>query len=65
MLKLAALAGRVANCLVAEAKRAYMACMAGEIMDNRGRGEAAWRWPSIHAEGRKFGLISGVLCVVA
>ncbi|MEZ5689497.1 MAG: phosphatidylserine decarboxylase [Caenibius sp.] len=39
--------------------------MAGEIMDNRGRGEAAWRWPSIHAEGRKFGLISGVLCVVA
>lgn len=54
-----------ANCLVGGAKRAYMARMAGEIMDNRGRGEAAWRWPSIHSEGRKFGLISGVLCVVA
>ncbi len=31
--------------------------MAGELKDNRGRGEAEWRWPSIHPEGRKFGLI--------
>ena len=31
--------------------------MAGELKDNRGRGEAEWRWPSVHPEGRKFGLI--------
>jgi len=31
--------------------------MSGEIVDNRGRGDAAWRWPSIHPEGRKYGLI--------
>lgn len=31
--------------------------MAGELRDNRGRGEAEWSWPSIHPEGRKFGLI--------
>lgn len=27
-------------------------------MDNKGRGDAAWQWPSIHPEGRKFGLIA-------
>ncbi len=32
--------------------------MAGEILDNKGRGEASWNWPSIHPEGRKFGLIA-------
>jgi phosphatidylserine decarboxylase len=32
--------------------------MAGELRDNRGRGEAAWNWPAIHPEGRKFGLIA-------
>jgi len=42
-----------------------MSPMAGEIMDNRGRGEAAWRWPTIHAEGRKFGLIAAAICLVA
>ena len=31
--------------------------MSGEIVDNRGRGEASWSWPSIHPEGRKYGLI--------
>mgnify|MGYP000073688793 CR=1 FL=1 len=30
--------------------------MAGELKDNRGRGEAEWNWPAIHPEGRKFGL---------
>ena len=30
--------------------------MAGEILDNKGRGEAGWNWPAIHPEGRKFGL---------
>jgi phosphatidylserine decarboxylase len=32
--------------------------MAGEILDNKGRGDAAWSWPAIHPEGRKFGLIA-------
>ena len=32
--------------------------MAGEILDNRGRGDASWTWPTIHPEGRKFGLIA-------
>ena len=32
--------------------------MAGEILDNQGRGDAAVAWPSIHPEGRKFGLIA-------
>ncbi|WP_133364927.1 phosphatidylserine decarboxylase [Qipengyuania sediminis] len=32
--------------------------MAGDLVDNRGRGEAGWVWPPIHPEGRKFGLIA-------
>ena len=32
--------------------------MSGEITDNRGRGEASWKWPSVHPEGRKFALIA-------
>ena len=32
--------------------------MAGEILDNVGRGEASWSWPPIHPEGRKYGLIA-------
>lgn len=32
--------------------------MAGELLDNRGRGDAEWSWPAIHPEGRKFGLIA-------
>lgn len=43
--------------------------MAGEIMDNKGRGEASWSWPSIHPEGRKFALaaaaLSGVFAFMA
>ncbi|WP_338466361.1 phosphatidylserine decarboxylase [Novosphingobium sp. ZN18A2] len=38
--------------------------MAGEILDNRGSGSAGWSWPAIHPEGRKFALISAVVCVV-
>ena len=30
--------------------------MAGEILDNQGRGDAGWTWPAIHPEGRKFGV---------
>lgn len=37
--------------------------MAGEILDNQGRGEAAWRWPAIHPEGRKFGAIVAAVCL--
>jgi phosphatidylserine decarboxylase len=32
--------------------------MAGEILDNQGRGEATWNWPRVHPEGRRFGLIA-------
>ena len=39
--------------------------MAGDLLDNRGRGDASWQWPAIHPEGRKFGLIAvGVALVV-
>ena len=39
--------------------------MAGDILDNRGRGEAAWGWPSVHPEGRKFALAAAVVCAGA
>ena len=32
--------------------------MAGEILDNKGRGDVSWSWPPIHPEGRKFGIIA-------
>ena len=32
--------------------------MPGELLDNQGRGDASWSLPSIHPEGRKFGLIA-------
>lgn len=35
--------------------------MAGDILDNHGRGAASWSWPPIHPEGRKFALIAGAL----
>jgi phosphatidylserine decarboxylase len=35
--------------------------MAGDILDNHGRGAASWSWPSIHPEGRKFALIAAAL----
>ena len=36
--------------------------MGGDILDNRGRGEAAWSWPAVHPEGRKFALAAAALC---
>jgi phosphatidylserine decarboxylase len=39
--------------------------MAGEILDNRGRGSTHWQWPAIHPEGRKFGLITAAAALVA
>lgn len=38
--------------------------MPGDILDNQGRGDASWQWPSIHPEGRKFGAIAGVIALV-
>lgn len=38
--------------------------MAGEILDNQGRGEAGWTWPAIHPEGRKFGVIAIAISLV-
>ena len=39
--------------------------MAGDILDNRGRGEATWSWPTVHPEGRVFGLIAAALSLTA
>lgn len=38
--------------------------MAGEILDNQGRGEAGWSWPPIHPEGRKYGVIAVAISLV-
>lgn len=38
--------------------------MAGELLDNRGRGDAVWSWPPIHPEGRKFGLATIAISLV-
>lgn len=38
--------------------------MPGEILDNQGRGEATWNWPSVHPEGRKFALIAAAVCAL-
>ena len=34
--------------------------MAGELVDNQGKGHAGWTWPAIHPEGRKFALVTAV-----
>ena len=39
--------------------------MPGENLDNQGRGEASWQWPSIHPEGRKFAAIAAGLSLLA
>jgi phosphatidylserine decarboxylase len=41
-----------------------MAPMRGETVDNRGLGEASWRWPPIHSEAWVFAAISAVLSLV-
>lgn len=41
-----------------------MAPMPGDILDNQGKGEAGWNWPSVHPEGRKFALVSAAVCAV-
>lgn len=42
-----------------------MGPMSGEILDNRGRGNAGWSWPAVHPEGRKFGLIVAAVSATA
>ncbi len=39
--------------------------MPGQILDNRGRGEASWNWPRVHPEGRKFALIAAAVSLAA
>ncbi|MEP3050071.1 MAG: phosphatidylserine decarboxylase [Erythrobacter sp.] len=38
--------------------------MAGEILDNQGRGDVSWSWPPIHPEGRKYGVIAVVISLI-
>lgn len=38
--------------------------MAGELRDNRGRGDAEWGFPAIHPEGRKFGIAAVGIALV-
>ncbi|MEJ2408968.1 MAG: phosphatidylserine decarboxylase [Novosphingobium sp.] len=38
--------------------------MPSDILDNQGRGEASWQWPSVHNEGRKFGAIAGGIALI-
>lgn len=38
--------------------------MSGELRDNRGRGDAEWGFPAIHPEGRKYGVISGLVALL-
>ncbi|WEK46738.1 MAG: phosphatidylserine decarboxylase [Candidatus Andeanibacterium colombiense] len=37
--------------------------MAGEILDNKGRGDVSWGWPPIHPEGRKYGAIAAAVSI--
>ena len=39
--------------------------MPGQILDNQGKGEAGWHWPSVHPEGRKFALIVAAVSALA
>lgn len=39
--------------------------MPGDILDNRGRGDAGWNWPPVHPEGRKFALMTAAASLIA
>ena len=39
--------------------------MSGEVLDNQGRGEPEWRWPSIHPEAYRFAAVAAVLCALS
>ncbi|MEZ5679924.1 MAG: phosphatidylserine decarboxylase [Erythrobacter sp.] len=38
--------------------------MPGDLLDNQGRGDVRWSLPTIHPEGRKFGVISVAISLV-
>jgi phosphatidylserine decarboxylase len=38
--------------------------MAGEILDNQGKGDVSWSWPPIHREGIKFGSLAVGLSLI-
>lgn len=38
--------------------------MSGELLDNQGAGHAAWQWPSVHPEARKFAAVSGTAALI-
>ena len=38
--------------------------MAGDLLDNQGRGDVRWSLPSIHPEGRKYGVIATLVSLV-
>ena len=39
--------------------------MSGDLLDNKGRGDAGWQWPAIHPEGRKYGLMTAAVSLFA
>ena len=39
--------------------------MSGDLLDNKGRGDAGWEWPAIHPEGRKYGVVVAGLSLLA
>ena len=39
--------------------------MAGELFDNQGRGEVVRSWPTVHPDGRRFGLAVGAAALFA
>lgn len=39
--------------------------MSGDLLDNKGRGDAGWEWPTIHPEGRKYGVVVAGLSLLA
>jgi len=51
-------------CLLGVAPDPICQNMAGEILDNQGRGDATWGWPPIHPEGRKYGVIALAITAV-
>ena len=38
--------------------------MAGELRDNRGRGDAEWGLPPIHPEGRRYGMVAVAIALL-
>lgn len=39
--------------------------MSGDLLDNKGRGDAGWEWPAVHPEGRKYGVVVAGFALLA